>query len=44
MTRRYRQDHDLQGHEADDLLSVFDTLREEDIWQYRYPEDTQLKK
>ena len=44
MTRRYRQDHDLQGYEADDLLSVFDTLREEDIWQYRYPEDSQLKK
>jgi len=37
MTRRYRKDHDLQGLEADDLLSNFDSLREEDIWQYRYP-------
>lgn len=37
MTRRYRKDHDLMGLEADDLLSIFDNLREEDIWQYRYP-------
>ncbi len=42
MTRRYRKDHDLMGHEADDLLSIFDTLREEDIWQYRYPDDREL--
>lgn len=42
MTRRYRKDHDLMGHEADDLLSVFDTLKEEDIWQYRYPDDRDL--
>lgn len=44
MTRRYRKDHDLMGHEADDLLSNFDTLREGDIWQYRYPDDADLKK
>ena len=37
MTRRYRKDHDLMGFEADDLLSIFDNLNEEDIWQYRYP-------
>ena len=42
MTRRYRKDHDLMGYEADDLLSIFDTLREEDIWQYRYPDDQDL--
>lgn len=42
MTRRYRKDHDLLGHEADDLLSLFDTLSEEDIWQYRYPADADL--
>ena len=42
MTRRYRKDHDLMGHEADDLLSIFDTLKEEDIWQYRYPDDGDL--
>jgi N-acetyl sugar amidotransferase len=44
MTRRYRKDHDLMGHEADDLLSVFDTLHEEDIWQYRYPDDADLQR
>lgn len=42
MTRRYRKDHDLGGIEADDLLSVFDTLTERDIWQYRYPDDRDL--
>lgn len=42
MTRRYRKDHDLMGHEADDLLSIFDTLTEDDIWQYRYPDDASL--
>lgn len=42
MTRRYRRDHDLMGHEADDLLSIFDTLTEEDVWQYRYPHDSEL--
>lgn len=39
MTRRYRKDHDLMGYEADDLLSIFDTLTDKDIWQYRYPSD-----
>lgn len=42
MTRRYRKDHDLMGHEADDLLTVFNTLKEKDIWQYRYPDDSDL--
>lgn len=44
MTRRYRKDHDLMGKEADDLLSIFDTLNEDDIWQYRYPEDDDLQR
>ena len=43
MTRRYRKDHDLAGYEADDLLSLFDSLREEDIWQYRYPNERELE-
>lgn len=43
MTRRYRKDHDLMGHEADDLLSIFDDLAESDIWQYRYPDDAALQ-
>lgn len=42
MTRRYRKDHDLMDFEADDVLSNFDTLTEEDIWQYRYPDDRDL--
>lgn len=44
MTRRYRKDHDLMGLEADDLLSIFDNLNEEDIWQYRYPEFDNINK
>ena len=44
MTRRYRKDHDLMGYEADNLLNFFDTLNEEDIWQYRYPDDLDLKR
>jgi len=39
MTRRYRQDHDLFGYEADDLISLNNTLKEEDLWQYNYPDD-----
>ena len=42
MTRRYRKDHDLMGKEADDLLSIFDTLSEDDVWQYRYPDDADI--
>ncbi|MDR6395968.1 N-acetyl sugar amidotransferase [Herbaspirillum seropedicae] len=43
MTRRYRKDHDLMGYEADDLLSIFDDLAEEDVGQYRYPDDAALE-
>tara|TARA_B100001559_G_C16498758_1_gene622205 strand:- start:2182 stop:3414 length:1233 start_codon:yes stop_codon:yes gene_type:complete len=42
MTRRYRKDHDLMGYEAEDLLSVDDVLTEEDVWQYKYPDDFTL--
>jgi N-acetyl sugar amidotransferase len=42
MSRRYRKDHDLMGKEADDLLNNFDSLSEDDIWQYRYPDDATL--
>jgi len=42
MTRRYRKDHDILGHEADDLMSVMDIISEDDIWQYRYPDDHSL--
>ena len=43
MTRRYRKDHDLMGFEADDLIQEFDTLNEEDIWQYRYPNEKEIE-
>jgi N-acetyl sugar amidotransferase len=42
MTRRYRKDHDVMETEANGLLSNFDTLTEEDVWQYRYPDDYDL--
>ena len=44
MTRRYRKDHDLLGFEADDLISNFDVLGEDDIWQFRYPLDADIAK
>lgn len=44
MTRRYRNDHDLFGLEADDLLSIDNNLKEEDIYQFRYPEHRELDK
>ena len=44
MTRRYRKDHDLMGFEADDLISKYDILSEEDIWQFRYPDDIEIHK
>ena len=28
MTRRYRKEHDLMGHEADDLVTIFDIINE----------------
>ena len=44
MTRRYRKDHDLMNKEADDLVTIFNNLNEEDIFQYRYPSDFDLNK
>lgn len=43
MTRHYRKMHDLFGYEADDLLSVSDTLKELDILQLRYPTDHEIQ-
>ncbi len=42
MTRRYRKEHDLMGYESDDLLDTSGILTEEDIWQFRYPSDSDL--
>jgi N-acetyl sugar amidotransferase len=44
MTRRYRKDHDLMGVEADDVPSIFDTLTNEDLWQFQYPDDEDINK
>jgi N-acetyl sugar amidotransferase len=43
MSRRYRKDHEILRHEADDLLSTFDTLEERDVWQYRYPDESRIE-
>jgi N-acetyl sugar amidotransferase len=44
MTRKYRKEHDLMGYEAEDLLNdEFDFIREEDIVQYRYPDDKEIE-
>ena len=37
MSRRYRKDHDLFGYDADNFVSLFDNLNEEDMLNYRYP-------
>ena len=42
MTRRNRKDHDLMAYEAYDLISPFDTLSEDNIQQYLYPDDARL--
>lgn len=44
MSRRYRKDHDLMGLEADDLVKTYNLLKEEDIWQYRYPDNFDIEK
>lgn len=42
MTRRYRKDHDLMGYEPENLIGFFNNISENDIWQYRYPDDQEL--
>lgn len=44
MTRKYRKEHDLMGYEADDLVDDFDGISEEDIVQFRYPDDKELER
>lgn len=44
MSRWYRKNHDLMGHEADDLINTSNLLREEDIWQFRYPTDFDINR
>ncbi len=38
MSKRYRLDHDLFGLEAQDLITDFNNINEEDVVQYIYPE------
>ena len=42
MNRRYREDHDLFGFSANSLNTVFNTLNENDLWNYKYPDDYDL--
>lgn len=39
MNRRYREEHDLFGIEAENLLDLDSNLTESDIWQFKYPSD-----
>jgi N-acetyl sugar amidotransferase len=44
MTRKYRKEHDLMGYEAEDLVDIFDHLKEEDLLQYFYPSDIEIER
>ncbi|HMJ47603.1 MAG TPA: N-acetyl sugar amidotransferase [Ferruginibacter sp.] len=44
MTRKYRKEHDLMGYEAEDLLDDFDGITEENIVQFKYPDDKELER
>lgn len=44
MTRKYRKEHDLMGYEAEDLVDDFDGVSEEDIIQFKYPDDKELER
>ena len=42
MSRRYREDHDLFGSDAKELMSIKSNLSESDIFNYLYPDDKSL--
>lgn len=44
MTRKYRKEHDLLGHEAEDLIDDFDEISKEDILQFIYPDDKEIER
>lgn len=44
MARKYRKEHDLMGFEAEDMIDDFDGISEEDIVQYKYPDDIELER
>ena len=43
MTRKYRKEHDLMGFEAEDLLKIDNSLKEQDIENYIYPQDQEIE-
>jgi N-acetyl sugar amidotransferase len=44
MTRKYRKEHDLMGIEAEDFIGEFDGITEQDIVQYKYPDDKEIER
>jgi N-acetyl sugar amidotransferase len=44
MTRKYRKEHDLMGYEAEDLIDAFDGIEDQDIVQYKYPDDKEIER
>ena len=44
MTRRYRKDHDLMGHEPKDLVKASNNLSIDDLYPYEYPSDKSINK
>ncbi|OGI11762.1 MAG: LPS biosynthesis protein [Candidatus Margulisbacteria bacterium GWF2_35_9] len=44
MTRKYRKEHDLMGYEAEDLIDEFDEINEQDIVQFKYPDDKEIER
>jgi N-acetyl sugar amidotransferase len=42
MSRKYRQEHDLMGFEAEDLLRLAPELEERDVLPYGYPNEHEL--
>jgi hypothetical protein len=44
MTRRYRKEHDLMGFEAEDMIDEFDNITEDDITQFKYPDDKEIER
>jgi N-acetyl sugar amidotransferase len=44
MTRKYRKEHDLMGFEAEDFIDEFDNIIEQDIVQFKYPDDKEIER
>ncbi len=42
MSRRYRENHDLFGTEAKELIKIDNDLSDEDIFHYNYPDDNTI--